>query len=86
MEKITLKLAEYPDHPRGYGLLCPPSEDAEWALMTQELPSTVKYLKHFRRTGWEATSGTYSPEFNPDLIIPLGLLTYYVDVYVDGKN
>jgi hypothetical protein len=82
MEKITCKLAEYVNSPQGYGLLFPPTENDIWACILINTPKDKKYIKYIIKSEWiNDESGTYTPE-HTDLQIPLGVLTYWLDIYI----
>ena len=89
MKKITLELAIYPEHPKGYSLMYPPSDKMIWDFILENIPSNKKYLKHLIRDIWIQNSDYENYIVDIPLVfckeIPRGDLTYYIDIYVEDK-
>ena len=84
---MTAVIAEYEDHPQGYGLLSPPTDQDVWKVIYETIPEDKEYLKHFVVQGWEKYDDDryYVPSFG-GLKIPTGVLVYYVNIYVQTRS
>ena len=98
MQKLKILLKAYPKHPKEYGILREENwERLAWEIMTEHIKAPLRYLKHFTESEWIDTSdkdGVYistSSDLNfkkhvDDLKIPLGVLSYYVVVYIEDME
>ena len=96
MYKTRVKLAEYPNHIKGYGLTVSPSEEDEWELIFRTLTPSQQYLKHFRQReeivplvenedGVMTALPLYESK-NFSYKIERCILTYYITIYYQDKN
>ncbi len=84
MNKLTVKVKDFPNTPQGYDTWNAPTEGDAFQRMSEELPHNSRYIKHFWRQTWFKGEGFHTP---PDWTsvdkIPIGVLTYWIDVFYE---
>lgn len=83
MKILKIKVAEYPDHPMGYGLMYPPSDELILEKIMKKLQPEEKLIRYFIKEKYKI-----NPDLQPyippgtELKIPRGTLTLYVKVFI----
>jgi hypothetical protein len=85
MIKETHVLREYPDTPKGYAQMHPPTEKEEWDKVHEICDANkTQYLKHFVSSAWieDPEAEPYVPECNQRLSIPMGTDQFLITIYM----
>lgn len=91
MKKFKIKIAEFPNHPKGYGTTKYPSEEQVFNKLIEVFPDSYRYIKHFMSDEWQedSTLPQYNPKVHnyvppmPDNLchnVPCGTLHVYANV------
>lgn len=88
MLKETHILKEYPDTPKGYGQMHPPTEQEERDKIFDVCNfNKYQYIKHIVSQGWveDKDKPPHVPISNPSLSIPVGTTQYRITIYMQDK-
>ncbi len=89
MIKETVILKEYPNSPKGYAQMYPPTHREEWDKIFEVCnDNNAQYLRHTISQGWveDPNAKPYRPDFNDAPTIPVGIIQYRITIYMQDKS